>query len=208
MDGVFMLKILRRLFICAFVTVLCWGVFLLSDRKALNDELIRFHVVANSDREEDQAIKLQVRDAVLSSIQEDLQKISDIEAAKAYLLENLPKIQSVAVRTLESLGYEGGAVVSLCKEAFDVRHYDTFSLPAGVYHSLRIVIGEGKGRNWWCVSFPTLCVPATAAAFEDAAVSSGFSNRLSEALSGNSDYKIRFFLLDKLGELENILFQP
>jgi len=87
-----------------------------------------------------------------------------------------------------------------------VRNYDTFRLPAGVYESLRIVIGEGEGKNWWCVVFPELCLPATAEGFESVAVGSGFSEALSGALTGETQYEIRFFLLDCFGRLENFFF--
>lgn len=207
MDGVFMKKILRRVTVCGLIAAVFWFAFLVADRNKLDNTLIRFHVVASSDSEEDQSIKLKVRDLVLESIESDLQKITNIEDAKAYLHQNLPKIQQVVDQTLETLGVSGGASVSLCKESFEIRHYDTFSLPAGVYDTLRIVIGEGLGQNWWCVSFPTLCIPATASGFADTAVSAGFSETLAQTLSGNEDYEIRFFFLNQLGKLENILFE-
>ena len=203
----FMRKILRQVLICALITALFWGVMLISDRDRLNDELIRLHVVANSDSEEDQSIKLMVRDAVINSLYRDLETIADIKEAKAYLQENLPKIQTIANETLDAAGFEGEAVVTLCKEAFDTRYYDTFTLPAGVYESLRIIIGEGNGKNWWCVAFPSLCIPATTDGFTDAAVEAGFSETLSNTLTGEEGYEVRFFLLDALGRLENILFQ-
>ena len=207
MDGVFMKKSIKRMMLCGLMASLVWGMTLMAYRQKLNDGLIRFHVVANSDREEDQAIKLQVRDAVLESIQTDLRKIADIAEAKKYLQENLPKLQRLLDQTLEELGFAGSSSISLCKERFDIRHYDTFSLPAGVYDSLRIVIGEGLGKNWWCVSFPTLCMPATSSGFQDTAVSAGFSEPLVQTLSGNEDYEIRFFFLNQLGKLENIIFR-
>ena len=105
------------------------------------------------------------------------------------------------------MGFDGEAAVSLCKEAFDTRYYETFTLPAGVYEALRITIGEGNGKNWWCVVFPSLCVPATSSGFEDAAVGAGFSDTLSGAVTGEEDYEVRFYLLDTLGRLENILFE-
>ncbi len=202
-----MKKILKRMIICGLLAAICWTGFLLSDRRTLSSGLIRFHVVANSDSQEDQAVKLRVRDAVLSSIQQDLQAIADMETAKAYLQGNLPKIQGIVDRTLRELGFPGPSSVTMCKEQFDIRHYDTFSLPAGVYDSLRIVIGEGLGKNWWCVSFPTLCIPATVSEFQDAAVGAGFSDSLTRTLSGEEAYEVRFFLLDQLGKLENILFR-
>ena len=202
-----MRKILRRVLICSLLAVLGWGVTLATDRQQLNEELIRLHVVANSDSEEDQSIKLRVRDAVIQSIQSDLEKVADVEEAKAYLQESLPKIQTIANETLAAVGFDGEAVVTLCKEAFDTRYYDTFTLPAGVYESLRITIGEGAGKNWWCVAFPTLCVPATTEGFADTAVGAGFSETLSDTLTGEEGCEIRFFLLDTLGRLENIFFE-
>ena len=206
MDGVFMKKILKRIVICGLLVAICWSMILISDRRKLSNGLIRFHVVAHSDAQEDQAIKREIRDAVLQSIQTDLQEIADIEKAKEYLRSNLPQIQVIVNQALRELGFQGSSKVSLCKEAFDVRHYETFSLPAGVYDSLRIVIGDGLGQNWWCVSFPTLCIPATTSGFEDAAVGAGFSDSLTQSLSGNEGYEIHFYFLDRLGKLENILF--
>lgn len=184
-----------------------WGGTLLADRQRLNEELIRLHVVANSDSRVDQEVKLQVRDAVIQSLEADLEALADVEQAKAYLTENLPKIQAVANETLEEAGFSGQAVVSLCKEAFDTRYYDTFTLPAGVYEALRITIGEGKGHNWWCVVFPTLCVPATTEGFEDTAAGAGFPDSLTGALTGEEEYEVRFYLLDVLGRMENRFFR-
>ena len=165
-----MRKIGKRLLVCLCAAALVFGVRLLAQRQQLRQELIRFHVVANSDAPQDQAVKLQVRDAVLESIRGDLENVADVEQAKAYLQENLPKIQLIANRTLKAAGFDETAEVSLCREAFDTRIYDTFALPAGVYEALRITIGEGRGHNWWCVAFPALCLPATTDAFADAAV--------------------------------------
>ena len=207
MGGFFMKKYLGRILICGLAAILCWGGVLIADRQKLKHGIIRFHVVANSDSREDQAIKLKVRDAVLNSMEADLRQIADIEEAREYLKQNLPKIQRIADETLKQLGCSEMSQISLCKEAFDIRHYDTFTLPAGVYESLRIVIGEGLGQNWWCVSFPALCLPATVDGFADAAVSAGFSQPLVKTLSRNEGYEIHFYLLDKLGELETALFR-
>ena len=207
MDGVFMKKLLRRIVFCCVLAVFCWSGFLLADREALNKNLIRFHVVAHSDSLADQSIKIHVRDVVLADIGEDLKRIHDIGEAKRYLQSNIPKIQRLVDQTLQELGFAGGSCVTLCKERFNIRHYDTFSLPSGVYDSLRIVIGDGIGKNWWCVSFPMLCVPATTSGFEEAAVEAGFTENLAYSLTGHENYEIRFFILDQLGKLENYFFQ-
>lgn len=200
-------KLAKRVILCLCTAALVWCGALLADRQRLHEDLIRLHVVANSDSEEDQSVKLLVRDAVVSSLEGNLKKLGDVREAKAYLQENLTKIQAVANETLERAGFDQTAVVTLCREAFDTREYDTFSLPAGVYESLRIVIGEGEGHNWWCVVFPTLCLSATTEGFEDTAAAAGFPDSLSAALEGEKEYEIRFYLLDAMGRLENILFQ-
>ena len=188
---------------CLLIAGLLWIGSLIVDRVILNDEVIRLHVVANSDAQEDQDIKLQVRDAVNGYLGELLANVTSVEEAKAYIQESLPKIQKVANEVLIRCGVEPDAVVTFCKETFGTRLYDTFRLPAGLYEALRITIGEGEGQNWWCVAFPTLCVPATSEGFEDVAAGAGFPERLSDALQEQESCSIRFFLLDCMGRLEN-----
>lgn len=202
----FMKKGMKRIGICLLAVLAVWAGTLLADRKRLNEELIRLHVVANSDSREDQDIKLLVRDAVTNSLRRDLESMKDVEQAKRYLTENLPKIQAIANGALEQAGFSGEAVASLCHEAFDTRYYDTFTLPAGVYEALRITIGKGEGHNWWCVVFPTLCVPATTEGFADTAAGAGFPDSLTGALTGQEEYEVRFYILDALGRVENYFF--
>lgn len=198
-----MKKLLKSVFACFLLVCLVYTIALVADRQKLKNELIRLHVVAASDSEEDQAIKLQVRDAVLESLQAGLENATDIEAAKDYIQAQLPKLEHAANQVLAAAGCGDVATVSLQVEEFAARVYDTFSLPAGLYDSLRITIGEGEGRNWWCVTFPTLCIPATTEGFEAVAAGAGFSDELTGSLTG--EYEVRFYLLDLLGQLENFL---
>ena len=198
-----MRKMGRRVLFCLVLAATVWCAGILADRNRLNEELIRLHVVAASDSTEDQAIKLRVRDAVLEGLQQSMEEISDVEAAKAYLQENLPKVTALANNALKAAGYDGEAVVTFCRETFGKRVYDTFALPAGIYESLRIVIGEGEGKNWWCVVFPSFCMPATTDGFEEVACGAGFSDTLTDTLKG--EHEIRFFFLDMLGSVENFL---
>ena len=187
--------------ICILLVASVWTWGLLRDRQYLNQELIRLHVVANSDSEQDQNTKLRVRDAIVASLAEGMADIGDVQAAKDYLQENLTKIETVANQVLEAAGVDSRAVVTLCKETFDIRKYDSFTLPSGVYESLRVVIGEGQGKNWWCVTFPALCMSASSDAFEAAAKTAGMDDTLSQTLTGG--YQLRFYLLDALGRVEN-----
>ena len=203
MDGVFMLKFLKGLVYLAFVVSLIWLVTVFVDRQELDDAVIRLHVVADSDSEADQAVKLKVRDAVLSSMEENLTGAENKEQAQEALRGCLNRIETVANQVLESEGVRDRATVTLMEEAFPTRQYDTFSLPAGVYDSLRVTIGSGEGKNWWCVVFPGLCVPAAVEEVEDVAVSAGFSQSLSGSITGEPRYQVRFFVLDWLGRVEN-----
>ena len=192
---------------CILLAVIVWFGSVLSDRQQLSEDLIRLHVVAESDSEADQQTKLRVRDVVTAYLQANMDTGMDTEQAKQWLQDHLPQISDVANTALAVYNPNVSAVVSLNKEAFPTRTYDTFTLPAGVYESLRVTVGEGEGKNWWCVVFPSLCLPATTDGFEAAAAGAGFSDSLTGALTEEEPYQIRFFVLDCLGWLENFLFR-
>ena len=193
-------KKLKRIGILALLVALVWTGGLLADKERLRQEILRLHVVAASDSGADQEVKLRVRDAVLASLRQGLSDLTDVEQAKAYVQQMLPKIENAANLVLAEAGFSDTVQVSLTEWEFPEREYDTFSLPAGVYNALRVVIGEGEGQNWWCVVFPELCMGATSEEFREM---SSFSDSLNDTLTGQ--YEIRFWMLDKLGQLENFL---
>ena len=192
-------------FVMAVVLILQF-VDLLSDKQTLRNSLVRLHVVASSDSREDQAVKLQVRDAVVAYVEDAMQNVKTVEEAKAWLQDNLPELEQAANDVLRKLGISDTAVATLTQEALPAREYDTFSLPSGVYDSLRITIGEGQGQNWWCVLFPNLCLPAAGESTEEVAVGAGFSEELTETVTRQEGYILRFYILDVLGKIENFLF--
>ena len=202
-----MKKQIRAFLLCFLAAACFWTGSLIVDRQKLRDQIIRLHVVAVSDSQEDQTVKLQVKDAVVEYLHSAMADVSHIDQAKTYVRDNLPQLQAIANETLVSLGQEPSAVATFCKESFGKRIYDTFTLPSGVYDSLRITIGEGAGKNWWCVVFPTLCVSATTEELEAVAAGAGFSDSLTGALSQGAGYEVRFFFLDMLGKLENLLWE-
>ena len=203
MDGVFMLQFLKGIICLALVVSVIWMVTVFVDRQELDDAVIRLHVVADSDSEADQAVKLKVRDAVLTAMEENLTGAENKVQAQEVLHGCLPEIEAAANQVLKAEGVTDRATVTLMEEAFPTRQYDTFSLPAGVYDSLRVTIGSGEGKNWWCVVFPGLCVPTAVEEVEDVAVSAGFSLSLSGSITGEPQYQVRFFVLDWLGRVEN-----
>ena len=190
-----------------FLGTCVYIISLASDKKQLENEVLRLHVVGASDSKEDQEVKLLVRDAVLKQVEELTIDACSKDEAQRMLAESLNVLEDAANEVLEQRACSQRAVVSLKQEAFPKREYDTFSLPAGVYDSLRITIGEGAGRNWWCVVFPSLCIPAASKDTADVAAGAGFSNSLSGAITGEGKYQVRFFLLDIWGRLEKFFFK-
>ncbi len=190
---------IRRIALVAAVVigVFAWGI--VTDSQTLREGLLRLHVVGASDSAEDQAVKLTVRDAVLASLEEGLEDLTDPQAAFDYVARMLPVVETAANQALSAAGFEDTVTVSLTEEAFPTRDYDTFSLPAGIYKALRVVIGEGEGRNWWCVVFPRLCTGGP-----EFVETASLDDRLGGTLEG--EYEIRFWLLEKLGEVKNYFF--
>ena len=200
----FMKKCSVFVILAVFIGIFVYMGSLASDKKQLSDDILRLHVVGASDSEEDQAVKLQVRDAVLAAVGELTEEADNKEAAEQLLAENLQVLEQAANDVLAQQRVSQRATVSLKKEEFPTRQYDTFILPAGVYDSLRVTIGEGQGRNWWCVVFPSLCIPAATEETAEVAAGAGFSDSLSGAITGQQKYQVRFFLLDVWGRLENL----
>lgn len=164
----------------------------------VSEGLVRLHVIAASDDATEQAIKLDVRDAVLSYLEPKLASAADIAGAEALIEANLGGIAAEA----ESAAQGREVNVTLGEEYYPTREYDTFSLPAGRYRSLRVTLGEGAGHNWWCVVFPPLCLTAaeSEAAFEEL---DGETRAIISSDGGGVQFKFR--LLELWGELMEFL---
>lgn len=154
--------------VCVLVLTLILAVFPTEAEGAIYDDTIRLHILANSDSDEDQALKIAVRDAVLLKHGEELGSCrTKCEAAKK-VSELLPKIRKTAEETVRKNGYTYTVNIRMGEEYYPTRRYEGFTLPAGTYLSLIIELGDADGQNWWCVMYPPLCVGASV---EDAAVS-------------------------------------
>ena len=173
------------------------------EQQLLAGKLIRLHVVANSDSKEDQILKLRVRDAVL-----EVTAWIDNQDPAAEIQKLLPAIQQAAETCLREQGSTDPVRIQFGSERFPTRIYDSFSLPAGVYRSLRITIGEGKGHNWWCVVFPSICFQATAADLEAAAAASGMTMEEIHLITGETKGdQLKFKTLELLQALKDKLFE-
>lgn len=173
--------------------VLCLGSWAQGQQEALSSRLVRLHVIAVSDEEGEQALKLRVRDAVLRYLEPELEDLRDAQEAHARLESLLPEIRAAALEAAEGRS----VTVTLGRERYPTRRYETFALPAGSYDSLRVVLGEGKGQNWWCVVFPPLCLSASGAE----RMQSAMSAEEYAIVCGEDGYELRFRLLELWGEL-------
>ena len=199
-------KTLRRwecalLVLAAALTLFCsW---LGGYRECLSGKLLRLHVVANSDSDADQALKLEVRDAVLDCAAGYLENVSDVRAAEQVLGAHLAELAGAGQAVVREKGYDYAVRASLGTSHFPTKTYNGFALPAGDYRALRVTIGAGEGRNWWCVVFPALCVSA-ASEWQDTAVSGGLSDEDVRLMAEEDEgYVLRFKCLelwDKLSQ--------
>lgn len=153
-------------------------------------DTLRLHILANSDSEQDQALKLAVRDAILAEYGELFSAQATQQDAKAVARENLDSMEKTAARVLEQAGCPQEVHAHVVNMMFHTKQYDGFTLPAGMYDAVRIELGQAAGHNWFCVLFPPLCVPAAV----DADDGPTYSQREQEAV--NSPYQIRFAALE------------
>ena len=169
-----------------------WGAWSMQRQDALAQKMIRLHVIANSDSDADQALKLEVRDKVLDFTTTVLQRSADMEDAQVRLREELTRIETIARREIAAQGYDYPVTAQLASAEFPLKEYDGFSLPAGEYMALRLVIGEGEGRNWWCVVYPPLCT-AAAADMPQTAIQAGLTDDDVSLITGeDTGYVLRF----------------
>ena len=163
----------------------------------LADKIVRLHVLANSDAVADQNLKLTVRDAVLQAAE----GVGEIDDTLLY------RLQETAQRTVETEGYDYPVQVTREHCWFDTREYETFSLPAGYYDAVRVIIGEGAGRNWWCVIYPPLCTGVCEKDLADIGKEFSLSEEEISLICEEKGYIIRFRLADLWGKLLHKMHQ-
>ena len=179
---------------------ICYGVFVLREQQRLAENVVRLHVVAQSDSPHDQQVKLEVRDSVLEYLTPALEGVSDREEASRIISGSLDLLRRHA-SDISGLP----AHAELEYESFPTRHYDSFSLPAGEYMSLRIKLGDAGGQNWWCVVFPPLCMSAV----EESAVEAGTltDEQVKLITESGGEYVLRFKVLEYAEKIRSFFEQ-
>ncbi len=165
----------------------------------ISQKVLRLHVIANSNSAEDQELKLKVRDNILKYSENLMNSVDDKEHAENILTDNLSQIELVAKNTVYENGFTYPINAEIVNMYFTTRNYENVTLPAGNYDAIRITIGEAKGKNWWCVMFPPMCLPAAENSKELASVLN--DDELSIVENSNK-YEIRFKIVEILEKLK------
>ena len=162
---------------------------------------VRLHVLANSDSDSDQELKLMVRDALLDTII-DFDSSNKEEALKN-IEKNKEKLEEIAETVIKNNGKDYEVKIQVGKELYPTKHYEDFALPAGEYTSVRVIIGNGEGKNWWCVLYPPLCTNSALQYDEDACIQAGLTKGQYDLITSNESgkYKVKFRLLELAAEV-------
>jgi stage II sporulation protein R len=174
------------------------------DCKGIREEVLRLHVIANSDTTADQELKLKVRDAVLKSGEAVFTGNEDIISAENKIATQKEIILRSAKETVADYGFDYDVKIELARAYFPTRVYDSVTLPAGYYRAVRVIIGEGKGKNWWCIMFPPLCLPAVTE--KEDIISEYLTEKEMKIVTSEPRYEVRFWLVEKYYEIKNRLF--
>ena len=190
-----------------FLTIMVIGLLPVSGEDKIYDDVIRLHVLANSDSEEDQALKLKVRDGVIEKVSELLEDCEGREEAIEVLSreESQREIERTAAEIISGEGYGYSVKVSLGEEEYPRKNYDSLCFPSGTYTSLRVQIGEAEGQNWWCVLFPQLCLGAATRSNEQAFVQAGFTPEQYRIVTDTdkAEYEVKFKILEIIEGMVN-----
>ena len=187
-----MKKKIRISLIFGLICAICLSLFnfnLLCDD--LRQNVLRLHIIANSDSEADQELKLKIRDAILSETGSLFANSQSLEEANLRTEQHLKNFEEIANRVIKENGFGYDATATIGERFFETRHYENFTLPAGNYRSLIINLGESKGKNWWCVIYPTVCLPAASGDLRDTV-----NNKSAHIAEHSERYIIRFKIVE------------
>lgn len=168
----------------------------------LRSNILRLHIIANSDSTEDQSLKLKIRDGILSKSDEFLCGAESYDTAIINANASIEQIEAIANGIIKEEGFAYSASARIGDSYFETREYEDFTLPAGVYKSLIIDLGKGEGKNWWCVIFPEICLPAAS----DAALTDSVSDSSAHIATHSERYIMKFKAVEIYENIKNFIF--
>lgn len=169
----------------------------------LRHNILRLHIVANSDSTADQELKIKIRDEILAETSDLFLNVTDLETAKTEVENSLEEFEKIANSVIKQNGFNYTAKAYLDEHYFDTRVYDNFTLPAGYYPSLVIKLGKADGKNWWCVVFPTVCIPAAA----KGDLTDSVNEKSANIAKQSSQYVMRFKTVEIYEKIKNFIKQ-
>lgn len=188
------IKALSKSIVCGFLVTIMLGLCGFSGRcDVIRSSVLRLHILANSDSESDQNLKLLVRDAIQNEAGYIFDGAENIEDATKIATEEKERFLKIARRVIAEQGYDYDVDLIVTQEYFETRTYEEVTLPAGTYTAVKIVIGEGAGKNWWCVLFPCMCLPA---AQESSELSKVLDDDEISVAQSNPKYEVRFKVVE------------
>ena len=184
-------KIFVPLFL-AFALIIAYVQPFVKTSENISNDVFRLHILANSDSEEDQALKFKVRDEVLAEGQGLFKNCETLEDVLLTCNDNVAYFKKIAENCIRDCGYDYSVNAYVDKEYFNTREYESITLPSGIYNALKIEIGEGKGHNWWCVMFPAICLPSVS----DDEINEILSEDEINLINSNNKYEVRFKIVE------------
>lgn len=173
--------------------------------QTVKDDVVRLHILANSNSEIDQEVKLKVRDALLKTNASILSDSVTKENAKEHFEASKKILLKTAKETLKENGFDYDVNITLQEEYFETRTYGDLTFPAGQYTALKVVLGEGEGKNWWCVMFPPLCIPAADGLETNESTADYLTESGEKIVSGGNKYIVKFKILEIYEELKELV---
>lgn len=173
--------------------------------QTVKDDVVRLHILANSNSEIDQEVKLKVRDALLKTNASILSDSVTKENAKEHFEASKKILLKTAKETLKENGFDYDVNITLQEEYFETRTYGDLTFPAGQYTALKVVLGEGEGKNWWCVMFPPLCIPAADGLETNENTADYLTESGVKIVSGGNKYIVKFKILEIYEELKELV---
>lgn len=185
------IKIFVPIFL-SFILIYSYVTPFIKTSESISQEVFRLHILANSDSDEDQSLKLKVRDKILTKSESLFINCKNLNDVINVSKNNIDYFEKLANECIKENGYNYETKVYVDKEYFNTREYEKITLPSGVYNALKIEIGEAKGHNWWCVMFPAICLPAVS----DDEINSILNEDEIELINNNNKYEIRFKIVE------------
>lgn len=188
-----MKKLIKAAAVAFVITTVISMIDFTAECRDISDKVLRFHILANSDTQEDQDLKLKVRDAVLEYSEELFANADSKESAESIAADHINDIVETAQKEVFANGYSYEVKGCITKMYFTTRKYENFTLPAGQYDAVRLLIGKGDGHNWWCVMFPMLCVPC---AEKQASLDDVLDENEVDIVEGGDEYEFKFKIVE------------